>query len=133
MSDLGALRVVIRKSLDDVTSAEIVCRDTLQSLNVDINAVRHKTLSKDDEIERAILSSRTEMETLNIRSARIMDELHLERALPATYQTPTDISTDTAINQMQALVEMSRETLRELESEAQKLRIERKKWWKFWK
>lgn len=132
MSDLTVIREISARVLDELSSAERVHQDTIQTLDNDIHGTRQRIVKLDDDIERTVMSLRNRAETAYTRSGRILSELRISRLQPDTYRLPADINTQQALDLMRSLVSMGEETIVELETKSQYLIVERKKWWKFW-
>ena len=132
MTDLGNLRNLFSQKIDEVASAKVIYRETINALNNSIMSRRQGVVDQDDEIERLTLGLRSRVENSFIHSGRILISLGLARAQSEAYSTQSNLSLEQALQQIRSLVIMSEETIREMEDQAQKLQEERKKWWKFW-
>ena len=132
MTDLGNLRNLFSQKIDEVASAKVIYRETIDALSNSIMTRRQGVVNQDDEIERLTLGLRSRAENSFIRSGRILNSLGLARAQSEAYSTQSNLSIEQALQQIRSLVIMSEETIREMEGQALKLQEERRKWWKFW-
>lgn len=131
MTILNTLRTVCIKAIDEIANAEKLHKETLDLMKQDVQSTRQRSLNLDEDIERAILGFRNRAGTAMIQCERILGELRLSRGQPEIYNI-SNMTRQEMLDHMNALADMCEETQDELETTAQKLREERKKWWKFW-
>lgn len=132
MTDPEEIRNQILKTINNVLKAKNQYREEMESLDNNIKNKHHSVINRDDEIERQL--SKLENRSNNIFgiSRRKLLELGLERNHPVTYTHQSNLSLQQAMQQLSSLVNMSEQTMQEIELLSQRLLIERKKWWKFW-
>lgn len=132
MGDLKTFRLLCRQSLDEVSSAEDVYREALEEIDRSADRANQRVISEDDDIDRSILDLQSRAEMVSVRSARTLNGLRLSRAQPDPYTLGSNLGVQGTLQKIRDLVYMCEETSHEMEALAEKLREERKKWWKFW-
>lgn len=132
MTSLSAARDTIAQVVAEVEAAESVHQEAIGIARDRTNSSRQGFVQEDDALERFLLDARARSESALARARQMLSTLRLTTPAEGRYTIPQDISRDQMSMQIQQLVALCDELVREIQLNADSLLAERRKWWKFW-
>ena len=132
MAQLEHVRSVCASILADVSGAEQIYNEVMQISQQRDQSLRQRVVDQDDQVDCFLQSALSQSQDTLAQATQVLRSLDLTSEQPIPFSMEDTLSAQQSIDMIQDLLNLSASMLEEMSSLAERLRDERKKWWRFW-